>query len=163
MLTHLRAAAVPRRALPSHLPQPPEPGAALIESLGAVDDEDHILLLGEDGPDLMCALLRAGAPHVSHLRNPERLEADSASLVIVPRVNSLDWLATALPSIRRALTVHGRIVVLAGGHPCSVTQIRRMLTLHGMSAIHVRTTREGQVVSAERPHRPVACPRHVFS
>src|ERR1700735_2736597 len=103
MLTHLRAAAVPRRALPSHLPQPPEPGAALIESLGAVDDEDHILLLGEDGPDLMCALLRAGAPQVTHLRSPERLEADSASLVIVPHVPSLDWLEGALCSSRHAL------------------------------------------------------------
>jgi hypothetical protein len=133
MLTHLRAAAVPRRALPSHLPQPPEPGAALIESLGAVDDEDHILLLGEDGPDLMCALLRAGAPHVSHLRNPERLEADSASLVIVPHVRSVDWLAGVLVRIH------------------TENAIRRLLTLHGFTAIRVNRALGCQVLSAEVP------------
>ena len=61
-------------------------------------------MLGNDGPDLMCALLRAGAPNVTDLRSFERPEADSASLVIVPNVPSLDWLANALPRrIRRAL------------------------------------------------------------
>jgi hypothetical protein len=161
MLSSTHATAMPQGMQPRASLQPAE--AVPLDAFGPVEDEDHILVLGGQGPELMCALLHAGATNVTHLRAFERPEADSASLVIVPRVNSLDWLATALPSIRRALTVHGRIVVLAGGHPGSVTQIRRMLTLHGMSAIHVRTTREGQVVSAERPHRPVACPRHVFS
>jgi hypothetical protein len=62
MLTHVRAVAAPRRAPPSPPLQPPEPAAALLDSLGAIEDEEHILVLGRDGPDLMCALLRAGAP-----------------------------------------------------------------------------------------------------
>ena len=103
MLTHARAAVAPRRAPPSLPLQPPEPWAALLDSLGAIEDEENIIVLGRDGPDLMCALLRAGAPQVTHLRTHERLEAGSASLVIVPHVTSLDWLETALSSIRRAL------------------------------------------------------------
>jgi hypothetical protein len=151
MLTHLRAAAVPRRALPSHLLQPPEPGAALFESLGAVDDEDHILLLGEDGPDLMCALLRAGAPHVTHLRNPERLEADSASLVIVPHVRSVDWLAGVLDRIHRALVANGRLAIRIDSLPSTQNAIRRLLTLHGFTAIRVNRALGCQVLSAEVP------------
>jgi hypothetical protein len=120
-------------------------------AFGPVEDEDHILVLGGQGPELMCALLRAGAANVTHLRAYDRPEADSASLVIVPRVNSLDWLATVLPSIRRALTATGRIVLLAGTQPATVTQIRRMLRLHGLSVIHVQTTSDGQAISAERP------------
>jgi hypothetical protein len=54
------------------------------------------------------------------------------------------------------LTTKGRIVVRAGGQPGIVTQIRRMLTLHGLSTIHVQTTSDGQVVSAERPRRQFA-------
>ncbi len=74
MLTHVRAAAAPRRA-PHRLPlQPTERGDDLLDSLGAVEDEEHILVLGNDGPDLMCALLRAGARQVTHVRSHERLE-----------------------------------------------------------------------------------------
>ena len=42
MLTHLRATAAPRRAPLSLLLNPPEPRAALLEVLGAIEDEDHI-------------------------------------------------------------------------------------------------------------------------
>ena len=57
MQTHLRTAAAPRRAPPAPLHEPPEPGAGLLETLGAIEDEDHILVIGKDGPELMCALL----------------------------------------------------------------------------------------------------------
>jgi hypothetical protein len=109
MLTHTRAAVAPRCALPSLPLQPPEPWAALLDSLGAIEDEENIIVLGGDGPDLMCALLRAGAPQVTHLRMHERLEAGSASLVIVPHVPSLDWLEVALSPVRRALIANGRL------------------------------------------------------
>jgi len=136
----------------------PETGAVPLDAFGPIEDEDHILVLGGQGPELMCALLRAGATNVTHLRAFERPEADSASLVIVPVVKSLDWLATALPSIHRALTAHGRIVLLAGTQPKTVIQIRRMLTLNGLSAVHTQTTSDGQVVSAERPRCQFAWP-----
>ncbi len=155
MLSSTHATAMPQGMQPRASMQPAEAGVAVtLDAFGPVEDEDHILVLGGQGPELMCALLRAGATNVTHLRAHERPEAGSASMLVVPRVPSLDWLATALPSIRRALTPHGRIVVLAGGQPGIVTQIRRMLTLHGLSAIHVQTTSDGQAVSAERPRRP---------
>jgi hypothetical protein len=152
MLSSTHATAMPQGMLAGASVRSAEAGAVPLDALGSVEDEDHILVLGGQGPELMCALLRAGATNVTHLRAFERPEADSASLVIVPRLNSLDWLATALPSIRRALTAHGRIVVLAGSQPGAGTQIRRMLTLHGLSVI----TCDGQVVSAECPRRPFA-------
>ncbi|HME20124.1 MAG TPA: hypothetical protein VKI44_01955 [Acetobacteraceae bacterium] len=48
---------------------------------------------------------------MTHLRSHERLEAESASLVLVPQVTSLDWLEGALPPIRRALDANGRLAV----------------------------------------------------
>jgi hypothetical protein len=151
MLTLVRAGGAPRRA-PSSLPlQPPEPRAALLDALGAIEDEERILVLGKDGPDLMCALLRAGAPQVIHLRSHERLEADSASLVIVPHVSSLDWLESALPPIRRALISGGRLAVCVDPQPTTQTRVRRMLTLHGLTAIGASRAVGRQVLCAEVP------------
>jgi hypothetical protein len=151
MLTHVRAAAAPRRAPPSLPLKPPEPGSSLLDSLGAVKDEDHILVLGGNGPDLMCALLRAGAAQVTHLRSFERPEADSASLVIVPHVPSLDWLASTLPRIRRALTVNGRVAICVDILPMLQDAVRRMLTLHGFTAIRASHAAGRLVLRAEVP------------
>jgi hypothetical protein len=67
---------------------PPNPGdlapasdTVPITWLGPIDDEDRVLVLGGPGPELMCALLRAGAPNVTHLRACERAEANSASMI----------------------------------------------------------------------------------
>ena len=109
------------------------------------------IVLGRDGPDLMCALLRAGAPQVTHLRSHERLEADSASLVIVPHVPSLDWLEVALPPIRRALFANGRLAVCVDPLPATQDRVRRMLTLHGFAAIRASRAAGRQVLSAEVP------------
>ena len=151
MLTHVRAAAALHRAPPSPPLQPSEPRAALLDSLGAVEDEDHILVLGNDGPDLMCALLRAGASNVAHLHSIERLEADSASLVIVPHVVSLDWLASALPRIRRALMTNGRLAICIDILPTVQNVVRRMLTLHGFTAIRAVRAAGRLVLRAEVP------------
>jgi hypothetical protein len=150
MLTHARAAVAPRRSPPRPL-QPPEPWAALLEALGEIEDENHILVLGRDGPELMCALLRAGAPQVTHLRSHERLEADSASLVIVPHVPSLDWLEGALSPVRRALFTNGRLAVCVDPLPSTQNRIRRMLMLHGLTAIRTSRAAGRRVLSAEAP------------
>jgi hypothetical protein len=151
MLTHARAAVAPRRAPPSLPLQPPERWAALLEALGEIEDESHVLVLGRDGPDLMCALLRAGAPQVTHLRSYERLEADSASLVIVPHVPSLDWLEGALSPIRRALFTNGRLAVCLGPLPNTHNRVARMLTLHGFTAIRASRAASHLVLSTEVP------------
>ena len=108
-------------------------------------------MLGGQGPELMCALLRAGATNVTHIRAHERTEAGSASLLVVPRVQSLDWLATVLPSIRRALAEGGRLVVHTAMRPPMQTPIRRMLTLHGLGSIRT-ADREWRI--GELPLRP---------
>jgi hypothetical protein len=150
MLTHARAAVAPRRAPPRTL-QPPEPWAALLEALGEIENENHILVLGRDGPDLMCALLRAGAPKVAHFRSYERLEADSTSLVIVPHVPSLDWLEGALSPIRRALFANGRLAVCVDPLPNTQNRVARMLKLHGFTAIRASRAAGRLVLSAEVP------------
>jgi hypothetical protein len=152
MLTHARAAVAPRRRAPPSPPlEPPEPRAALLEALGAIEDESHILVFGRDGPELMCALLRAGAPQVTHLRSHERLEADSASLVVVPHVPSLDWLEGALSPIRRALFANGRLVVCVDPLPSMKNRLTRTLTLHGFTAIRASRAAGRLVLSAEVP------------
>jgi hypothetical protein len=151
MLTLARTVVAPRRAPPSPPLQPPEPTAALLDSLGTIEHEDNILVLGRDGPDLMCALLRAGAPNVTHLCSFERLETDSTSLVIVPQVRSLDWLESALSPIRCALIPNGRLAVCVDPLPTTQTRVRRMLTLHGFAAIRVSPAVGRQVLSAEVP------------
>ena len=153
MTTLISEAAAPRRAPPATPDKDPEPTASLLDDLGAVEDEDHILVIGKDGPHLMCALLRAGATHVTHLRTLERpeAEADSASLAIVPHVPSLDWLARALPSIRRALIANGRLVVSIATQSVTQHTVRRMVASHGFTKIRARSIADRQVFSAEVP------------
>jgi hypothetical protein len=102
----------------------------------------------------MCALIRAGAASVTHLCAHERPDTASASLLIVPRVPSPDWLAAALPSIRRALTQQGRVAIQDGPLGTMQTQIRRMLTRHGFVDIHATETPDGPVLTAAL-RRPV--------
>jgi hypothetical protein len=68
---------------------------------------------------------------VTHLHSYERLEADTASLVIVPHIPSLEWLEGALSPIRRALFANGRLAVCVNPLPATENRVRRMLTLHG--------------------------------
>jgi hypothetical protein len=156
MMLSTHAATMPRRVPPNPPPLTAEPGTDPIAWLGPIEDVDHILVFGGQGPELMCALLHAGAANVTHLRGHERPEPDSASLVIVPRVPSIDWLATALPSICRALTSGGRLMLHAGGPAATRTRIGRMLTLLGLTAVQTHATADGQVLSATRPGRQFA-------
>lgn len=144
----LALAAAPRRLPPDTPPKPPEPEVDPLDWVGGIEDEEHILVIGGYGPGLMCALLRAGAAHVTHLCSHERPEAGSASLVIVPQVPSLDWLATALPSIRRALAANGRLIIHGGRQFNFQIDARRMLRLHGFTAIRANDAAEGQVLGA---------------
>jgi len=151
MFPSTQAAVTPPRVPPEVVEFPPEPGVLPRDAFGAVEDEDHILVLGGHGPELMCALLRAGACNVTHLRAHERPDAGCASLVIVPRLPSLDWLAATLPSIRRALGEGGRLAVHAAAPPTTQTQIRRMLTLQGFRPI--RAAAEGRWLRGDLPPR----------
>ena len=144
-------AATPRR-LPSFPPsEPPHPWVALLERVGEIENEEHIILLGRDGPDLMCALLRRGAPNVTHLCSHERLESESASMVIVPRTASSDWLEGALPSIRRALIPNGRLVVAVDAVPSMQTSIARRLKLQAFASVRAVRAAGHSALIAEVP------------
>lgn len=127
-------------ALPAPPLQPADHTAALLNSLDAAGREHHVLVIGRDGLELMCALLRSGAAQVTHLCSHERPEANSASLAIVPNVPSVDWLASALPSIRRALHVNGHLTLAVATRPAMQQTVRRVLMLNGFTAIQVQTS-----------------------
>ena len=137
------------RVRPDAKLQLPAPEVDPLAWIGATDDEKHILVIGGYGPGMTCALLRAGAAPVTHLFSYERPKAGSATLVIVPRVPSLDWLATALPSIRRALVANGPLVVRGGTQFNFLVEARRILKLNGFTSIRVSHTAGGQVLVAE--------------
>ena len=151
MLMQSRAAAAPprmRHAVPLQLP---DPWGALRDCLGPMEDEVHIVILGTPGPDAMCSLLRAGARQVTQLRTHERLEQGSASLVIVPRLISFDWLAGALAPIRRALMPNGRIAMSIDALPSTQRAVRGLLASHGLTAIRASRAAGRQVLTAELP------------
>jgi hypothetical protein len=54
------------------------PDGGLQINLRPVEHEWHIVVLGNSRADLMYALLRAGAPRVTHLWSHEGLETESA-------------------------------------------------------------------------------------
>lgn len=120
--------------------QPAEHTTAMLRSLDVVGREHHILVIGRDGLELMCSLLRSGAAQVTHLCSHERPEANSASLAIVPNVPSVDWLASALPSIRRALHANGHLTLAVAMRPAMQQTVRRVLMLNGFTAIQVQVS-----------------------
>ena len=151
MLTHTRAAVAPRRALPSLPLQPPAPWAALLDSLGAIEDEENVIVLGSDGPDLMCALLRAGVPQVTHLRTHERLEARSASLVIVPRMTFARLAGNRPVRDPPRAGPSGRLAICVDPLPAMQNSVRRLLAQHGFAAVRSARAAGRQVLSAEVP------------
>lgn len=131
-------------------PEPPQGKRLSLASLGSLDDE-HVLLLGTAGADLVCALLRAGASQVTHLRDCDRLEPDSASLVLVPHIPCLAWLVSALPAIRGALAVTGRLVlVMQEVDPIGAHRIRRLLVQNGLIPVRISRCSGSITVEAER-------------
>lgn len=131
--------------------EPPQCDKFPITSLGSLDAE-QILLLGDGGADLMCALLRAGASQITHLRSCDRLEPDSASLVLVPHIPCLSWLVSALPAIRRALVTTGRLVlVLEDADSMVAHQVRRLLVQNGYIPVRISRFSGSLTVEAERP------------
>jgi hypothetical protein len=151
MLTPAHVADAPRSVRHMMPRQSSEPTGALLNSLGPIEHEWHILVLGNGGLDLMCALLQAGAPKVTHLCSHERLEAESASLVIVPRASSLEWLEAALPRIRRALINNGCLSAFVDPLPATRSRVERMLKRHGLSALRAKRVAGRLLLTAEVP------------
>lgn len=143
--TSARAAAAP-------VPIDDDPDPALLNLIGEMDGE-HVLLVGSNVLELMCALLRRGAGEVTLLRPTVRPEPRTVDLAIIARVGSLDAAVTAIGHARRALTAAGRIVLGVGADPSGrlAQGLRRMLRLHGFSAIRAVPFADRTLLSAELP------------
>ena len=129
-----------------------DPDPALLNLLGEMDGE-HVLLVGNNVLELMCALLRRGAGEVTLLRPTVRPEPRTVDLAIVAHVGSLDAAVTAIGHARRALNAAGRIVLGIGADPSGrlAQGLRRMLRLHGFSAIRPVPLADRTLFSAELP------------
>lgn len=142
-----------RELLPSQLTVPPtEPATALRAVVGEVRDE-AALVIGPQGIDVMCDLLRRGARSVVLLRTEKRPEAHSASLVVVPAAPSIEWLACVLGHARRALLPTGRLVLRLTALPGRqlAAQVMRMLRIHGYTLITARQAGDQLLLKAELP------------
>ena len=151
MPMHVHVADAPRRVPRLLPPQLSASSGGLLASLSPIEHEWHIVVLGNSGLDLMCTLLRAGAPRVTHLCSHERLQVESASLVIVPRVSSFEWMEAALPRIRRALITNACLAVLVDPLPTTRTCVERMLKRHGLSAGRANRVAGRLLLTAEVP------------
>lgn len=131
---------------------PTDPARAMHAALRDVRDAE-VLVIGPHGLEVMCEPLRGGARSVTLLRMDKRPEAQSASLVVVPEAPSLEWLACVLGHARRALLAAGRLVLRVGalaGRQLAA-QIRRMLRIHGYTAIVARQFGNQLLLNAEIP------------
>lgn len=132
-------------------PPPDEPVQSIGTVLGDVRDE-AILVIGSNGLDVTCDLIRRGARSVTLLRTDQRPEAQSASLVLVPGTPSLDWLSCVLGHLQRAQLPTGRLVlrVESTGRQLAA-QVTRMLRVHGDTSITARQSGTSLLVDAQVP------------
>lgn len=107
---------------------------------------ENVLVIGPCKVDLMCGLIRDGALEVTCLRGGARLEAESATLVIVRGASSAERIGAMVPAISRALVPTGRLLI-NDVSASEAASIRRTLIQAGY--VTVRSYRTG--VMAERP------------
>jgi hypothetical protein len=114
---------------------------------------DHVLLVGEDTLDLMCALLRRGCGAVTVLRPNDPVHPEPADLAILPRLETLAQATQALTLARRALGGSGRVVaqIADAGDELLIRGVQRLL--RGLAFSRVRLVRQdgGARIEAEMP------------
>ncbi len=152
MSTHPRAAGhALAGADPSGRPpsMPPNPAQPITAALGDVSDEE-ILVIASNGLDVTCDLIRRGARSVTLMRSGSRPEAQSATLVVIPEVPSLEWLTCVLGHAHRALLPTGRLVLrLRCAGRQLAAQVTRMLRVHGYTAVVARQAGNELLVNAQ--------------
>ncbi len=103
--------------------------------------------------DLACALIRHGVSEVTIARLGDRHPAAKADLVIVPDAGSRDYLERVIPCARRMLMPLSTLVIRIGQDGVNELSLgaRRLLVLHGFSAIRTRAVNGDVVLRAEMP------------
>jgi hypothetical protein len=134
----------------------PPPAAALLAACGDVSGE-RVLIVGPDGLDPMCALIRQGARQVTALRHADRPEAASADLVIAPHIETEAEALGLLGFARRALAPFGRVVLMLPTEKADrlARRVARMLPEHALSLVRARRVGAWTLIAAERPYSTI--------
>jgi hypothetical protein len=129
-----------------------DPDAAVLQLAGPVRGE-HVLIMGANALEAMCAIQRKGAAKVTLLRQGTRPEQHTADLVIAAAVASLEHAASALVHATRALRESGRVILQMAADPNGrlARSVAEMLRLRGFSGVRVQPTSEGTLVVGTRP------------
>jgi len=91
----------------------------------------RVLIVAEQGLDLMCGLIRRGCPAATVLRAGDKPDANDYDVVLVPRVTALPSSDAVIRLARRSLAPNGRLI--AGAR--DVGALARRLRLNGFSAL----------------------------
>jgi hypothetical protein len=92
----------------------------------------RVLIVAEQGLDLMCGLIRRGCLAATVLRPGDKPDADNYDVVFVPLVASAD---DVIRLARRSLAPTGRLIADARD-PKAAAALARRLRLNGFSALH---------------------------
>ncbi len=129
---------------------------ALLDCLDVTDD-DHVLLVGDDTLDLMCALLRRGCSAVTEMRPQDGVRPERVELVVAPGVADIATARHVLALARRALAPHGvgrgRLVLRiphSGDHTLS-RAVAQALRAEGFDRPRRRPLADALVLIAELP------------
>jgi hypothetical protein len=125
---------------------------ALLDLIGPVDDL-HLLLIGPGGLDMMCDLIDEGCASVEMVSLGQRHRCDFSEIVIVPDVSSAAVAQEAIAQARRMMRpLNSLILRFTMQDACAAVQeARRLLTLHGFSAIRAYHLSDRTVLTAELP------------
>jgi hypothetical protein len=124
----------------------------LLAAIGDIVGE-RAVILGQGAVDVMCALIRAGAPEVTELAHSARLDANSVDLMVVPNVASLDQAEATIRQARRALASAGRLVLRFPNDPAAhlARKTGQHLRLQGFSIVRQKRIGTQTVLTAELP------------
>jgi hypothetical protein len=91
----------------------------------------RMLIVADNGLDLMCGLIRRGCPAATVLRFGDKPDADDYNVVVVPHVTSAD---DVIRLARRSLAPNGRLIAGVSDGTAAAALARR-LRLNGFRAL----------------------------
>ena len=111
----------------------------------------HVLLIGSGTLELMCALIRRGCLSAAAIGLADHPRAGLADIALVPHANTPRCVEAAVALAERALERPGSLTLRLAGHsPEALSRhARRILQLHGFSAVQSRTLGGQRLLTAE--------------
>ena len=111
----------------------------------------HALIVGAPGPELLCALLRAGCEAALSVREVGKLGERGYDLVLAPCLQDETGATRLARFAARALSPAGRLVARADGAPNGAVcaSLARALRQEGFAAIQTRAIPGGALLRAD--------------